>query len=653
MRSDQHAGWQPFGMTEQRTVRILNQTAATLTALLIAFTVAISWYSWSVEKDYYVEHLESIAELETKTLDNYFVSLRVSLKGLGEDVIRQGKPLDLDGTYAFIRRYGEMHPDLFNVTLVEPNGAVLMTARTAPRDTHASLAAQDSFKEFLISVEHGQTFAIGRPVMGAVLTKAIVPVRYAVQDSAGTLQYIISASLPQDHLRSYWMDAPIVKKAHIGVIRDDGYLLSSYPVTAGVPLDMIYGQPRTGALIRHLTDNGFPQRGNVQGANTSAGLELLFVYRRFPDFPLTLFVALPMKALQASWWKRVSGNYLALLVLQAGVLFAYRFAVKRQRAWNLEHQHFEEALHQSEEHLRVIIESEPECIKTVDSRGNLIDMNPAGLAMIEADSLEQVKGLPVKDLIAPRYQEAFADLHARVMAGESVKLEFEVIGLKGGRRWLETHAVPLEERGETVQLAVTRDITQRKSMEEQVRQLAFHDSLTDLPNRRLLMDRLGQAMSASKRSGRYAAMIFLDLDHFKPLNDIHGHEAGDLLLREVATRLTHCVREIDTVARFGGDEFIVMLSELSTDKNDSTMQALAIAEKIREALAEPYQLSINHGESRLVSVTHNCTASLGVALFIDHQGNADDILNRADSAMYTAKDDGRNRVHLYQEPSHA
>jgi diguanylate cyclase (GGDEF)-like protein/PAS domain S-box-containing protein len=331
---------------------------------------------------------------------------------------------------------------------------------------------------------------------------------------------------------------------------------------------------------------------------------------------------------------------------------AYCYAVRRQRNWDQKRRRFEEALHRSESHLRAIVQSEPECIKTVDARGNLTEMNPAGLAMIEAASLDQVKGHPVADLIVPEYRKAFADLHARVMAGQSAQLEFEIIGLKGGRRWLETHAVPLQEGGETVQLALTRDITQRKSMEDQVRQLAFHDHLTGLPNRRLLLDRLNQAMAASRRSGRYAAIIFLDLDHFKPLNDTHGHEVGDLLLTEVADRLARCVREIDTVARFGGDEFVVMLSDLHANKDESIAQAQAIAEKIRVALAEPYHMTVKHGESPPVTVVHRCSASIGVALFIDHQGSADDVLSWADGAMYAAKEAGRNRVRFHAMGSH-
>ena len=301
----------------------------------------------------------------------------------------------------------------------------------------------------------------------------------------------------------------------------------------------------------------------------------------------------------------------------------------------------------SELHLQTIIENEPDCIKIIDGQGRLLHMNPAGLAMIEADSLAQVAGRPVLDLIAPEYRAAFADMHRRVLAGERMQMQFEVIGLKGGRRWLETHAVPMLDHAETMLLAVTHDITERKQMEEQVRQLAFYDPLTLLPNRRLLTDRLSQAMAASKRSACYCALMILDLDNFKPLNDTYGHLLGDLLLIEVARRLTHCVREIDTVGRFGGDEFVVMLSELSTDQALSTAQAQAVAEKIRSSLSEPYLITVHHEGRSDTLLTHCCTASIGVVIFIDNETPQDDILKWADAAMYQAKKVGRNSVRFY------
>jgi diguanylate cyclase (GGDEF)-like protein/PAS domain S-box-containing protein len=196
-------------------------------------------------------------------------------------------------------------------------------------------------------------------------------------------------------------------------------------------------------------------------------------------------------------------------------------------------------------------------------------------------------------------------------------------------------------------VAIKQDISERKKTEAQIHSLAFYDPLTSLPNRRLLNDRLQQTRASSKRSGRYAALMFLDLDNFKPLNDVHGHDVGDLLLIEVAHRIRHCVREVDTIARFGGDEFVVMIGELDADRDESIARASIVAEKIRTALAETYVLTLKQ-DGLEKTVEHHCTSSIGVALFINHEIGTDEILKRADIAMYQAKEEGRNRICFYE-----
>ncbi|MEI7611503.1 MAG: diguanylate cyclase [Betaproteobacteria bacterium] len=196
-------------------------------------------------------------------------------------------------------------------------------------------------------------------------------------------------------------------------------------------------------------------------------------------------------------------------------------------------------------------------------------------------------------------------------------------------------------------LCVDIDLTERKRNEHKIIELAFYDPLTKLPNRRLLNDRLIQAMATSKRSGRYGALMFLDLDNFKPLNDKHGHAVGDLLLIEAAERLRKCVREADTVSRFGGDEFVMVLTELVEDSAESAVRAGLIAEKIRSALSVPYQLTIKHEDKPEMTIEHHCTASVGVTLFEGHTASQDDILKWADIAMYQAKKDGRNLIRFF------
>jgi diguanylate cyclase (GGDEF)-like protein/PAS domain S-box-containing protein len=193
--------------------------------------------------------------------------------------------------------------------------------------------------------------------------------------------------------------------------------------------------------------------------------------------------------------------------------------------------------------------------------------------------------------------------------------------------------------GTTVNYVATLvDITSRKSAEEEIQHLAYYDSLTGLPNRRLLMDRLSQALVTSARGKGGGAILFLDLDHFKTLNDTLGHDVGDLLLKQVSERLTSCVREGDTVARIGGDEFVVMLEGLSDSIFEAARQAEVICEKILTALNQAYHLN---------TYEYHSTTSIGATLFNGHEVGSDELLKQADIAMYQSKTAGRNAIRFF------
>ena len=215
----------------------------------------------------------------------------------------------------------------------------------------------------------------------------------------------------------------------------------------------------------------------------------------------------------------------------------------------------------------------------------------------------------------------------------------------------EIHLNSITLDGETSVQATARDISERKRMEESIRQLAFVDALTQLPNRRLLVDRMALAMSLSKRSRNYCALLFLDLDNFKPLNDTYGHDMGDLLLIEAASRLRGSVRAMDTVARFGGDEFVVLIGELSADRGESRAAAETVAAKILAVLSLPYILKAPTADGPARIVEHRCTASIGGTLFLGEDTNREEIVHQADAAMYAAKHAGRNTVR-FADPAH-
>jgi diguanylate cyclase (GGDEF)-like protein/PAS domain S-box-containing protein len=204
--------------------------------------------------------------------------------------------------------------------------------------------------------------------------------------------------------------------------------------------------------------------------------------------------------------------------------------------------------------------------------------------------------------------------------------------------WLTITAVKDESGTVTHFVATLTDITQRKATEEEIRRLAFFDPLTKLPNRRLLMDRLEQAALSCARSQQHGALMFLDLDKFKTLNDTLGHAMGDLLLQQVAQRLTKSTRECDTVARLGGDEFVVLLENLSADRTEAATEAESVGHKILQVLSTVYDLADKQ---------HRTSSSMGITLFTDQCQPLEELMKQADLAMYQAKESGRNTLRFF------
>jgi diguanylate cyclase (GGDEF)-like protein/PAS domain S-box-containing protein len=302
---------------------------------------------------------------------------------------------------------------------------------------------------------------------------------------------------------------------------------------------------------------------------------------------------------------------------------------------------------------KLLLESVGEGIFDVNAQGKTTFANPAALSMLGLTE-QQILEHDQHTLFHHHHQDGrsyVADespINQALQDGRRRELDCEWFWRQDGSGFAVSLIVtPIIEEGHQVGVVVVfQDITERKRAEFEIHRLAFHDPLTLLPNRRLLNDRLAQMMVHSKRSGRLGALLFLDLDNFKPLNDAHGHAVGDLLLVEVARRLTQCVREMDTVARFGGDEFVVILSKLDADLGATQQHVQRIAEKIRACLAQPYLLSVPQDDGLITQVEHRCTSSIGVALYPQPDLSAQEVLQRADAAMYRAKDLGGDQVNF-------
>ena len=311
-----------------------------------------------------------------------------------------------------------------------------------------------------------------------------------------------------------------------------------------------------------------------------------------------------------------------------------------------ERKNVEECLRASEAQYRSLAEWTPESI-IIHGEGKMLFVNPAAIKMLGATCASDLVGKPILDLIHPDFRKIVSqrlDKNAKP-GGKSPMQEQKLFKRDGSVIDVEVQGMRVNFNGKPAVHAAMRDITERKHSEELVRQLAYYDPLTGLVNRLLFNNQVTQATLASKRTGHHGALLLLDLDNFKSINDTYGHGAGDLLLIEVARRLKSCVREVDAVGRLGGDEFVVLLKDLAQDEVTAKAQAVVLAEKIRGLLGAPYVLTLAADADRAPQVIeHHCTASLGVALFLGTGVSREDCIKRADIAMYRAKNSGRNTV---------
>jgi diguanylate cyclase (GGDEF)-like protein/PAS domain S-box-containing protein len=260
--------------------------------------------------------------------------------------------------------------------------------------------------------------------------------------------------------------------------------------------------------------------------------------------------------------------------------------------------------------------------------------------MFGATSAQELVGRPILELVHPEFRQiVLARVKEQGEKGMAVPMmEEKFLKIDGTPIDVEVQSRTIQYQGGVAFQVAMRDITSQKAAQERLQTLAFYDPLTGLPNRRLLMDRLQQDLAGSARHKRQGALLMLDLDNFKDINDVLGHEQGDLVLQKVAERLSVCVRERDTLARVGADEFVVLLAELDENPLEAAMQAELVGHKILDALKQPYQFD----DSEM-----SCTASIGITLFGEQHDDNVEALKRAEMAMYQAKAQGRNTLRFF------
>jgi diguanylate cyclase (GGDEF)-like protein/PAS domain S-box-containing protein len=304
---------------------------------------------------------------------------------------------------------------------------------------------------------------------------------------------------------------------------------------------------------------------------------------------------------------------------------------------------FEEALVRSEAKLRAVINGALDAIVSINESGEIVEFNPAAERIFGYQRKDVMGRSLAEVIIPPSSREAHSAGHQLfITSGNKKKFDerIELVAMRadGSEFPVELTLTSLKDESMSIVTGFIRDITTRKNAEEAINKLAFYEPLTGLPNRRLFLDRLNQAFAHSVREASYGAVIFLDLDNFKSLNDSRGHDVGDKLLIQVAERIKNQIREDDTVSRLGGDEFVILIQNLSNNQEAALFFAREIAEKLLHSICVPYNLN---------GFEHHGSSSIGVCLFLGYEVSQDELLKRADAAMYQAKAKGRNTLCFY------
>jgi diguanylate cyclase (GGDEF)-like protein/PAS domain S-box-containing protein len=607
-------------------------------ALLLTFALLHGGRAWLHVEDNERNNLRTVLSLSHKLLNRFFEQQQTGLRDLASEIAPQGRLLSPAAMARIVQRYRLQHPDLLAVHVLSPQGRYL--ASTSECGT-AGLPSRADDPDFRSLLQSGERFNISRSHRDAAEPRWHFGIRHVLRDARGQPLAVLIFGVPVDLLSGFWRDMPAIERMVIGVLRDDAYLLSRYPVRQGTSEEEVYGIPRNGALRRHLVAQNFPATGQVQGPNQIAGVDYLNVYARLEGLPLTVYAAMPVHTVLEIWWGQVRATLLLLLLMGGSGIWAYRYFLRRQLQW-------ETVREQAALRLQGIIESAMDAIISIDERHRIVIFNSAAEAMF-GHARDQVLGQPISMLVPAQHRAAYdGEIDAFVRSGRSNGS----MTRPGQRNALHAdgHQFPIEGAisqvttdGRKTCTMVIRDITARieaqhalelshhalEQANAQLAGMAHYDALTGLPNRLLLADRMQQALAQMGRRDRGLAVAFLDLDGFKAVNDRYGHAAGDQFLVTMARRFKAVLRDGDTLARVGGNEFVALLVDL-----DEAADVEPVLQRLLDAVQQPVEL-----EGAMVSAS----TSIGVVLSPPEPAEPELLIRHADKAMYQAKQAGKNR----------
>lgn len=613
---------------QQNKKTVLLALIATVLALNL-FIFGLLAYALDAAKDRKEEEVRTTVENLVLLLDqSVTASIReidLSLREIQvhlERSLRHSATLDRAETGELIGFHQTWLSQIAEIRVTDATGAVILGSGVTP-ETRVTYSDRDFFAAH--QHDHDDRTLASKLLYGRIAETWIVVFsrRYDLTD--GSFGGVVTAAVPVAYFNKLLSGLRLGERG-IALIRDlDMTLIARFP-----ELDAPAGRVGHRGGSRELADivNSGVQAQSFYSARTADGITRINAYRKLASMPAFVVVGWGEDDYLVQWRDDLRKAFMLSLLFFVVTVFA---------AWLL--WRLVNANARANERSRILLQNASDGIHITNLDGNVVEASDAFCRML-GYARGEVIGMNVLQWDAHFSAEALQRLNARLLGSTEVHTFETSHRRKDGSQFpVEITSFALEVDGRSVLFNSARDITARKSSEEEVRKLAHFDPLTGLPNRRMLMERLATAHDDCVRQGSRGALLFIDLDNFKAVNDTVGHHEGDRLLEEVAQILLKCVRKEDTVARLGGDEFVVMLENLSEQIEDAARVADAIGSKILHALHKTFQLG---------SSEHRVSVSVGVTLFGELPDEPiDEPLKRADLAMYQAKLAGRNALRFF------
>jgi diguanylate cyclase (GGDEF)-like protein len=633
-----HRSIRPKGLTQRLAILF-----GLLVLLLLGVAAAYIDFSWHTVKRERLADLSNLVELGAASSEMFLQRYSERAAILAEDVSLHGAASDLPSVRTRLSHYQAADPNLGGIYAFLPDGTLVAATTEEPA------AAPAHVDDAVFRRDFAQALAGDRPVIGRVRYGArvhdwILPVRVRALDKQGRVSLVLSMVVPLARHQAIWQGLSLPERWAIGLLRDDGYLQSRFPAPPDV--QQAFLEPHTGTLLDKLEREHFPASGFVEGPGTFYGHDKVFVaFKRLEQFPITVYMRMPASDVWTAWLRHMHVPALLFGVSFLAIVIAGWWAVRQQHAREAERDAAELSLRASAAALRrqsVLLEQSQRAAQIgaweLDVDSNELYWTAQTYRIHEVTPEDYTPGWDSSlgffaSDSAPFIREA---MRRALAHGEAWDLELQLITFKNRRIWVRSTGAAEVVLGKATKVwGSFQDITQRRKSEEQIIRLAHYDELTNLANRNLFNSHLSHAMNRAARNDGSLAVLFIDLDRFKTINDALGHDVGDAVLQIVARRLSEGLRAADILARLGGDEFVVIAEDV-VERDALT----ALAAKLLAAVDAPV---IVRGQEFVL------TASIGVAIFPRDGTDAQTLIKNADIAMYRAKDVGRNCMEFYSE----